>query len=60
VEEEAEEESAPTVVLDGEKIMTKIEKYYFTVVIRELMNILKDSNQSYHHQAASAIAVKVS
>jgi hypothetical protein len=59
VEEEAEEESSTSSVADGEKIMTKIEKYYFTVVIRELMNILKDSNQSSHHQAASAIAVRV-
>ena len=39
--------------------MTKIEKYYFTVVIRELMNILRDSNLSSHHQAASAIAIRV-
>ena len=64
VEEEAEEESSNSSgqgsgIVDGEKIMTKIEKYYFTVVIRELMNILKDSNLSSHHQAASAIAVRV-
>ena len=59
VEEEAEEETSNSTVVDGERIMTKIEKYYFTVVIRELMNILKDSNLSSHHQAASAIAVRV-
>ena len=66
VEEEAEEETSNSSgsgqnnnIVDGEKIMTKIEKYYFTVVIRELMNILKDSNLSSHHQAASAIAVRV-
>ena len=64
VEEEAEEESSNSSgqgsgIVDGEKIMTKIEKYYFTVVIRELMNILKDSNLNSHHQAASAIAVRV-
>jgi Domain of unknown function (DUF3385) len=59
VEEEAEEESTASSAVEGEKLMTKIEKYYFTVVIRELMNILKDSNLSSHHQAASAIAVRV-
>lgn len=59
LEDEAEEETASSSINEGEKSMTKIEKYYFTVVIRELMNILRDSNLSSHHQAASAIAIRV-
>lgn len=59
VEDDVEDETTTCPVVEGEKVMTKIEKYYFTVVIRELMNILKDSNLSSHHQAASAIAVRV-
>ena len=59
LEDEAEEETTSSSLNEGEKSMTKIEKYYFTVVIRELMNILRDSNLSSHHQAASAIAIRV-
>ena len=59
LEDEAEEETTSSNLNEGEKSMTKIEKYYFTVVIRELMNILRDSNLSSHHQAASAIAIRV-
>ena len=38
---------------------SKMEKYYFNVVIRELINILKDVNQAMHHQETAAVAVKV-
>ena len=32
--------------------MTKMERYYFSVVVRELMNILRDSQLWAHHEAA--------
>ncbi len=41
-----------------EKRLSKIERHYFSVVIRELMNVLKDSTLSQHHQAAAGIAMK--
>jgi FKBP12-rapamycin complex-associated protein len=41
-----------------EKKLSKIERHYFSVVIRELMNVLRDSTLSQHHQAAAGIAIK--
>lgn len=43
---------------DGEKQLSTIEKYYFSVVIRSLMNVLKDSSLSQYHQTASSLAIR--
>lgn len=43
---------------DREKPMTKIEKYFFSVVIRSLMNVLRDSSLNYYHSTASSIAIR--
>ena len=42
-----------------EKRMTKIEKYYFNVVISELKDILMDPSLFSHHQTVLAIATRV-
>lgn len=44
---------------EDEMKLTKMEKYYYSIVIRELMNILRDPSLSTFHQSAAATAVKV-
>jgi len=44
--------------LTGEKKLSKIEKLNFSVVIRELMNVLKDSNLAQQHQSAASTYFK--
>ena len=43
----------------GEKKLSKIERMYLSVVIRELMNVLKDSNLSQHHHSATSTALRI-
>lgn len=43
---------------EGKKL-SRIEKTYFYVVIKELMAILRDSTLSQHHHSAASIAIKV-
>ena len=43
----------------GEKKLSKLERMYLSVVIRELMTVLKDSNLSQHHHAATSTALRV-
>jgi FKBP12-rapamycin complex-associated protein len=41
-----------------EKRMTKIEKYYFSVIMRELLDTLLDVSLSVHHQTVLSIVTK--
>lgn len=42
-----------------ENKLTRTEKAYFSVVIRELMKILKDSSLPHYHITAASVAIKV-
>ena len=41
------------------KKLSKTEKSYFAVVIRGLVNVLKDKSLAIHHQAASNVAIRI-
>lgn len=58
VPEDLDDEASTDNIGVEEKRLSKIERQYFSVVIRELMNVLRDSTLSQHHQAAAGIAVK--
>jgi hypothetical protein len=58
VEDEAEEAVQSSSQAEGDSKMTKMERYYFNVVIRELSTILRDSNLWAHHSGAAAAALR--
>jgi FKBP12-rapamycin complex-associated protein len=43
---------------ESEKKLSQTEKMYFSLIVNELMNILKDSNLAYYHLLAAGVAVK--
>lgn len=58
VEDEAEEVVQSSSQAEGESKMTKMERYYFNVVIRELSTILRDTHLWAHHSGAAAAALR--
>jgi FKBP12-rapamycin complex-associated protein len=43
---------------ENEQKLSQIEKMYFSLIVSELMNILKDSSLAYFHLLAAGVAVK--
>eukprot|EP01038_Epipyxis_sp_PR26KG_P011143 gene11143-14952_t len=55
-----EEEQAVVNANDSEdKRLSKMEKYNFSIVIRELMNIVRDNSLISYHVTASNVAIKI-
>lgn len=59
IEEEVPDDEVKTKESPEDETLGKLDKYYLSVVMRALMNILRDPAQSIHHQMAINIATRI-